>query len=189
MLSKTQRQQITEFAKRKYKNNDRFHGMKHIRNVVAYAMKLASIEKGDKEVCWIAAMLHDIAKYKHRKVDHGIVGAEETKAFLLRIGVGKKTIDGVYDAIYFHNKESRGGAIERQILWDADKLDGSLTFDSFRNRCCPSTKEEKGEKNFIKNAEKDYLFFKKRIHTREGRRIVKRNKPAILRYIEKRKTI
>ena len=152
MLSRKKRLQITEFAKLRYKDKDRFHRMKHIRKVAFWAMKLSAIEKSDREICWIAAMLHDIAKGEGG--DHAINGANEAKAFLLLMGIDKKTVDGVYDAIYFHNKDFKGGSIERRVLWDADKLD-VLTLDGFKNRLCPNSKEEKGEKNFVKNSEEE----------------------------------
>jgi hypothetical protein len=185
MLSEKKRLQIAAFAKLKTKGNNRFHRMRHIRAVAAWATKLSAIERSDRDVCWIAAMLHDITKSEEG--NHGTTGAKEARTFLLGIGVDKKIVDGVYDAIYFHNKEFSGGPIERQVLWDADKLD-LLTFDSFRDRLCPDVKEAKGAKDFIKNLENEYMFFKKRVHTKEGKRIVKREEPAIMEYIDKRKT-
>ena len=131
--------------------------MDHIRKVAFWAMKLSAIEKSDREICWIAAMLHDIAKGEEG--DHAINGAKEAKAFLLLIGIDKKTVDGVHDAIYFHNKDFRGGSIERRVLWDADKLD-ILTFDGFKSRLCPHSKEEKGKRILLKIRERSTYSLK-----------------------------
>jgi HD superfamily phosphodiesterase len=184
MLSDGQKRKIVKFAVQRYRDNDDFHRMKHIRRVVAAAAVLARMEGGNKDVCWAASMLHDIAK--HKKGNHGTIGAKEAKEFLLSIGVDRGIMDKVYDAIYFHNKGFADGPIERQIVWDADKMD-SMTLDGFKNRMLKGFEAESGIRMGMKRAEKEYLFFKRRFHTKEGKRIAKENRALIEEYLAKLK--
>jgi hypothetical protein len=137
----------------------------------------------------MAAMLHDVVKQvEDRKLDHGLLGAEEAKAFLLKIGVDEGAVAKVYNAIYFHNREFQGGLIERQILWDADKLD-VLLFSTFKSRMCPFCMWKSGGKGFVGMAERDYKFFGSRMRTKTGRAMVKKDAPKVRKYIAKLKLL
>lgn len=181
MITEEQKRKIVEFAKERYKSNDRYHRMKHIRTVVSRALWLARIENADEDVCWASAMLHDIAKAKEG--DHGNLGAEEAKAMLLGMGIDGNIADKVYDAIYFHNKRFYGGPIERQILWDADKW-GTLTLDGFKNRVVKYlAMKASSKKELAENVEKEYLIFKGHFHTKEGKRNDEENRAAVEAHI------
>ena len=181
MLSAKQKKEIIEFAETRYKSNDPYHTMKHIKHVVSYAVKLARIEKGNRDICWTAALLHDIMK--DEKGNHGTLGAKKARKFLLSIGVDKKIADRVWEVIHFHNKGFVGGTIERQIVWDADKLD-SFTLKNFKDRFIPSIMV-RPKKPTIKDVRREYKLFLGRFHTKTGRLLSKKEEPAINKYLEK----
>ncbi len=178
MLSAKQRREIVEFAEKRYKSNDPVHTMKHIRRVVRFAVKLARMEHGDRDVCWTAAMLHDIAK--DEKGDHGARGAKQARKFLIGIGVDKDAVERIREVMYYHNKGFVGGSIERQIVWDADKLD-AFTLSGVKNRLVPSIRM-RALKNTIKDARRQYLLYLGRFHTKTGKRLSKKESAAVNRY-------
>jgi HD superfamily phosphodiesterase len=184
VLSEAQKRKIARFAAQRYKDNDVFHRMKHIRNVVANAAMLVRKEGGDRDVCWAASMLHDIAK--HKRGDHGTIGAKEARDFLLGIGVDRATVDRIYDVIHFHNKGFVGGPIERQIVYDADKLD-SITLHGFRKRTLRYFKMESASRGLVRRVESEYLLLKKGIHTEEAKRLVNKDEAQIMRIFSKLK--
>lgn len=167
MISDFQKEGIIQFAKKETATNDQWHGMEHLEETARLAVWLAEEENGDKDVCWAAAMLHDICKSKAG--DHGTKGAEEARGFLLEIGFDNGFAEKVADAINYHNKEFKDGPIERQILWDADKLP-LMNPESFRKRMVPFWIYKLGETEGIKKSVYEYYFFKERFHTKTAKR-------------------
>jgi putative nucleotidyltransferase with HDIG domain len=171
-LSPAQKKKIISFAKKEAAKNDAYHDFSHLLLVAEKAVFLAKKEGADKEVCWASAMLHDICKC--RKGNHGTKGAEKAAKFLKSIGVGEPFIKKVHDCIYFHNKGFRGGPMERQALWDADKLFIIGPY-WFVRRHLKYQAMKKGEKEGIPFAIREYRFFEIRFHTKTAKKIVAEN--------------
>ena len=165
MLTDTQRQKITEFAKERVSANDSFHDIEHVMRAADATVLLSVAEHADQDICWAAAMLHDICK--REQGDHAEAGAKLAEKFLLGIGVDKEFSARVRDAIYFHNKDFDASApVERQVLWDSDKL-YIMTPDGFRKRMLPYWIMKKGSRKAgIETAVAEYYFYKARLHTK-----------------------
>jgi HD superfamily phosphodiesterase len=176
MLTEDQKRKITEFATTRAKANDRFHDIGHLMSTAVAACRLAEMEGASQDMCWAAAMLHDICK--NEQGDHGAKGAKEAEKFLLGIGVDAKSALTISDAIHYHNKEFQGGPIERQILWDADKLQ-AVTLEAFERRVLPLWQGRLGERDGLEQAGKDYRFYMDRFHTRSGRRLASEDAQAV----------
>jgi len=179
MLSSLQKKKITAFAKKRAKQNDSFHDFSHLEEVAKNAEELAKKEKADSEVCWVAAMLHDICK--SGKMDHGTAGAKDAAEFLSKLNLPKEFIEKTRDAIYFHNKAFQGGSIERRVLWDADKLT-IIGPTGFSQRLLPYWIMKKGKKKGTKTAIDEYLFFEPLFRTKSGRKIVGKHTKLMHRF-------
>lgn len=179
MLSDLQKEKITKFAEKCCSKNDFFHQMPHINETARLAVWLADVEKGDPDLCWTAAMLHDICRSKPG--DHGTEGSKEAAEFLLKLGLDKDFVKKVRDAIYVHNKDFKDGSIERKILWDADKFQ-SIGVAGFNKRLLPAGIARFGEKLGIKKAIEEYYFFEKIYRTETGRKESKKHEKEIREY-------
>jgi putative nucleotidyltransferase with HDIG domain len=166
MISDVQRSKIIQFAKKQVAENDPYHGMDHLKETARLALGLSKTEGGDPEVCWVSAMLHDI--HKGRAGDHGTEGAKEAKKFLLDIGMNGDFAEKVRDAIHYHNKGFSDGSVERQILWDADKLQ-LMNLEGFKKRMVPFWVYRLGKKEGIEKSIYEYYFYKKRFHTKTAK--------------------
>jgi len=172
MLSPIQKRKIEAFAKKCASSNDTFHDFSHLQNVAKNAVMLAKKEGADEEVCRVSALLHDICKSE--KGNHGTEGANKAGKFLKSIGAEDSFIEKVYDAIYFHNKGFRKGPLERQVLWDADKLQIIGPYWFFM-RHLRYTLMNEGEEKGVPHSISEYRFFEARFHTQSARKIVKEN--------------
>jgi uncharacterized protein len=171
-LSPALRKKILSFAKRQVAENDAYHDFSHLEKVAEKSVFLAKKEGADKEVCWASAILHDICKCK--KGNHGTQGAKKARKFLESLKLPEPFIEKVCDAIHFHNKGFRSGPIERQILWDADKL---LIIGPywFTQRHLKYYVMKNGPEKGIPLAVKEYHFFESRFHTKTAKKIVSEN--------------
>jgi len=93
----------------------------HIQLVRKFALQLAEIEGADKEVVEIAALLHDIGKYKGRK-EHNVRSYEMSKEFLKDVEIPKK--DLILKCILKHSTKysSEDNEIEVKVVQCADAL-------------------------------------------------------------------
>jgi len=167
MITDAQKKKITEFAEEQTADNDPYHRMEHLEETARLALELCKSEGADEDVCWAAAMLHDIRKGKSE--DHGKEGAEKAKEFLLETGFDEEFAEKVRDAIHFHNKGFDGGSLERQILWDADKLQ-LMDPEGFKKRMIPYWIMKLGEKDGIEKSIYEYYFYKERFHTKSAKK-------------------
>ncbi len=184
MLTERQIVQVLRFAELAYEANDKFHTIEHAKESARISLELAKAEGGNEDVCWVSAMLHDISRGLCEKngCDHGSEGAKYAKEFLVAAGgFDQQLVDGVYDSIYFHNKEFLEGPIERQIVWDADKLQ-SFTLDGFKSRLCTYWYERLGEK-WLAKVKSEYQFYYDRFHTKTAQLIIAKHRPSIEAYI------
>ncbi|MFA5888563.1 MAG: HD domain-containing protein [Candidatus Nanoarchaeia archaeon] len=179
MLSKEQKIKIRQFAEEKIKHNDSTHRMPHIKETIKWALHFANLENAGRDICWASAMLHDICKWEeeHGK-NHGITGAETAAEYLTKLKLDKAFIEKVKDAIYYHDKPFEGGSKERQILWDADKVQNELPA-GFKKRMIPYWEERADRKEAIRLAIDEYYFFYPLFHTESGKKEVAKNRKAM----------
>ncbi len=181
MLTDTQRQKIIEFAKERVSENDSFHDIEHVMRAADATVLLSVAEHADQDICWTAAMLHDICK--REQGDHAEAGAKLAEKFLLGIGMDKEFSARVRDAIHFHNKDFDSSApLEQQVLWDSDKL-YIATPDGFRKRLLPYWVMKKGRKEGIETAIYEYYFYKARFHTKTAVKEAARHSAEMERYL------
>jgi uncharacterized protein len=123
MVSRSQLNEIKEFAKKRSEDLDYNHDFEHIERTVKLAEILAKKEGANKDVCVVAAWLHDIEKAKNEEV-HGDIGARTAKLFLERLGFESDFIDKVCHAIECHDSASvhKAETIEAKVVFDSDKL-------------------------------------------------------------------
>ncbi len=123
MVSRSQLNEIKEFVRKRIEGLDYNHDIEHVERTVKFAEILADNERADKDVCVIAAWLHDIGKAKNEEV-HGDIGAMMAKPFLERLGFEVDFIEKVCHAIECHDSASvhKAKTIEAKVIFDADKL-------------------------------------------------------------------
>lgn len=107
------------------------HDLEHTFRVYNNCLRISENMKNvDLEVLKYASLLHDIARIEEDndntgKTDHALLGAEQAREILKKLGKNKDFIDKVSSAIRTHRY--RNGlipeTIEGKILYDADKLD------------------------------------------------------------------
>ncbi|MFA5412707.1 MAG: HD domain-containing protein [Candidatus Micrarchaeia archaeon] len=181
MLTREQREKITAFSKRCVEKNDPHHGFDHLEHVARTAVFFAEKEGADRDVCEVAALLHDICKAEPG--DHGTTGACKAREFLLSIGIKGAFADAVAEAIHFHDKENRNRSREGAVLWDSDKL-FILTPQGFLTRMLPFWINKLGIEEGIKKAVYEYHFYRERINTGSARKIVDKNADEMARIIK-----
>jgi HD superfamily phosphodiesterase len=182
MLSDSQKEKITKFVEKCIAKNDTFHQMPHINETARLAVWLAKIEKGDRDVCWTSAMLHNICR--SQPGDHGAEGSKKAAEFLLELGIDKEFVEKVKDAVFFHNKYFKDGSIERKILWDADKYQ-SIGVDNFNKRLLPAFIVYFGEKIGTQKAMDEYRLYEPIFRTETGRKEIKKHAKEINEYFAK----
>ncbi|MEE9323031.1 MAG: HD domain-containing protein [Candidatus Aenigmarchaeota archaeon] len=123
MVSRSQFNGIKEFARKRAESLDYNHDFEHIERTAKYAELLAKKEGADKDVCVVAAWLHDTGKAKNEEV-HGDIGARMAKPFLERLGFESGFIEKVCHAIECHDSASihKAKTIEAKVVFDSDKL-------------------------------------------------------------------
>ena len=101
------------------------HDVAHFLDVarLAYILKLERGFQVEKELIYVAALLHDIGKwqqYEH-KIPHEVASAEIAKDILKVCGFNEQERTCVITAIRGHRKGTEAGELA-EILYDADKL-------------------------------------------------------------------
>lgn len=107
------------------------HNMDHVMRVFNLCKLIADSEANvDRDVLFISALLHDIARVKESKdntgnVDHAVLGSEMAEEILKALNYDDKMIEKVKHCIVSHRFRSGHipKTIEAKILFDADKLD------------------------------------------------------------------
>lgn len=115
---------IERHAKSIADKRDSSHNFEHIKRAVRNAVYLAKKEKADVKICEAAALLHDIGQAKGLK-GHELRSGVMTRKFLKKIGVDKKIIEHIVDAVQYHNTSSihKARTKEAKIVFDADHLE------------------------------------------------------------------
>lgn len=169
ILSQEQRDKIISFAKEKHSSQDFDHTFWHIELTVRIAEYLAEREGANKEVCTVAAYLHDIAKNNSDK--HSKAGAEEARKLLAEIEAADSFADQVCYAISQHDNDLTKETIEAKVLWDADKLQSIGPLGFARIFGYRLVFEKQDVRYCVKEAKEYTEFFYKRFYTSTGHRI------------------
>lgn len=101
------------------------HDLQHALDVARVAY-IISLEKGfplSKEMIYVAALLHDIAKWKQyrEKVDHAPEGAVLAEKILEDIGIRGTEAEMILDAIRSHRRKGEKGTPLSEVLYAGDK--------------------------------------------------------------------
>lgn len=107
------------------------HDLEHTFRVYNNCLRISKdMENVDLDALKYAALLHDIARIEEDndnsgKTDHALLGAEQAREILTKLGKSKEFIDKVSSAIRTHRYRNnlKPETIEGKILYDADKLD------------------------------------------------------------------
>ena len=101
-------------------NHDYQH---HIRFVARDAERLAQAEGADPDICWTAAMLHELGLKGGRK-GHDERGPEVARDFLRSIGTPPDTVRSVVEVLRVHHNHAavRSASTEAQCVHDANEL-------------------------------------------------------------------
>lgn len=167
-----------EVRKRSESDNNKFGigALYHIEAVVKNAEILADKYKADKEICIIAAWLHDIASITDYKLyeEHHIHGVEIADEILKKFKYDKNKTELVKSCILNHRGSIKNQrlSIEEQIIADADAISH---FDSVPNLLYLAYKEKnmniEDGKNFVKHklersynklSDKSKIFYKQK---------------------------
>jgi len=122
---------IEQYAKESLKNDKSGHDYTHAKRVLRNALKISkSYPEVDKEVLIVACWLHDISYKRGVVKDHHLVGAKDSKKFLITLGFPEDKIAKVVRVIEDHVgntsesiKRDEKLQIESKIVRDADNLD------------------------------------------------------------------
>ncbi len=97
----------------------------HIIPVVDYAIKLSDICNADRNVCEVAALLHDIGRIRYGGKGHNMTGARDSVKMLSRMGFEKEFTEKVRHCIVSHRCEEgdeEPRTLEAKIISSADAM-------------------------------------------------------------------
>ena len=125
-MNAKQRHAIEDYAKEQMAKLG-LHGWPHVKRVQRLSIQLSKdMKRVDSEVVEIAALLHDVGKYRekgNKAVDHGGTSAAMAEEFLKSIKFDEKKVAAVCHAIRVHTHGEEPRSAEAKILHDADFLD------------------------------------------------------------------
>lgn len=153
--------------------------LRHVGAVRKYALWLARIYNADKFVVEVAALLHDVAA--DADATHAAEGARVSREFLSKFDVPDEIKENIAKAIETHSIGGKSGAIEQQILKDADGL-GFIEdyFKWFFENKKQSMPLEEARKQSIEKTES----MVDKIKTPEGVKLAKKLMPKALHYLQ-----
>jgi putative nucleotidyltransferase with HDIG domain len=101
------------------------HDLQHALDVarVAYIISMEKDLKVEKEIIYVTALLHDIAKWKQyqEKVDHALEGANLAEEILRDIGLEKSEAESILEAIRSHRIKGEKSSALSELLYAGDK--------------------------------------------------------------------
>ncbi len=101
------------------------HDTQHVMDVarVAYIISLENKYDLDKEIIYITALLHDIAKWKQysQKADHATEGAVLAREILEDLNIDKGDTEMILNAIAMHRKKEGHSTPLSKVLYEGDK--------------------------------------------------------------------
>lgn len=107
----------------------------HVQLVRLFALQLAEIEGVDPQIVEIAALLHDVGKYKGKE-EHHIWGYDLSKCFLETIDLPDRTKEVILEYVLKHRTRfsAEDNRIEVKVIQAADVL-GTLFNDAWQDHC------------------------------------------------------
>jgi len=148
----------------------------HTKEVRAIAKKLADLEKANKEIVDIAALLHDVSKSETVLLEHAAESAKMAEKFLEKLEYDEEFIKRVVECIITHSSPWAKNApmpksIEAKVLFDADMLQQLSPFGIVKHIL--KYKNEPFNK-IVKNSKDDLVKFAfELLLTKSGKRIGK----------------
>jgi putative nucleotidyltransferase with HDIG domain len=97
----------------------------HVLPVVNYAIKLSDICNADRNICEVAALLHDIGRIRYGSKDHNITGARDSEKILSHMGFEKEFVEKVKHCIISHrcnDGDEKPKTLEAKIISSADAM-------------------------------------------------------------------
>lgn len=94
----------------------------HLKPVIDYSKRLAKKYGADREVVWLSAILHDIARLDNLE-PHDEISSERVYDILLEEGFSKEIAEKVKETILTHRcKKYKPESLEQKILATADAI-------------------------------------------------------------------
>lgn len=118
---------IKNKIKSQFENQEGSHDWEHILRVYNLAVRIQSIEGGDKEIVELAALLHDISDHKYNGGDFD-AGWKVARQLVLDFGGTEELANNVSDVVQIVSFkgaliEDIETSLEGKIVRDADRLD------------------------------------------------------------------
>jgi len=123
-ISSKQIKKIKTKVKKIYqKNDDPFHNYNHALKTAELAQKIAQKEGADKNICYVAGLVHDLAP-KKRDHPHGEKSRIIANKLLNKVGLSKEIIKKIGEAIRYHDTKNihKIKTLEGKIIFESDKL-------------------------------------------------------------------
>ena len=174
-------QRARKFAEECLKGIDSAHGIKHAETTVNFAKLIAKKENANIEFCVIAALLHDIGRNKEGiwkkdtiEDNHGVDSAKKAESFLFSLGLSRKEVQEICEAISQHCFPNIQKNQIAKILWDSDKL--NMFWKEMKPEYIKYWKE-KGwtDKKINEQTKKEREFYFKTFYTEIAREIAEEN--------------
>jgi putative nucleotidyltransferase with HDIG domain len=94
----------------------------HIKPVIEYSKQMAEKYNADKEVVWLGAILHDVARLSDEE-PHDKIGSEKAYKLLIERGFSAATAEKVKEVVLRHRvKENPPQTLEQKIVASADAM-------------------------------------------------------------------
>jgi len=183
IISPKHMKRIENFAFEKAKKQDYNHDKEHVVRTARLAWFIAKKERANQEVCYVAALLHDVAKdIKH----HEAVGAQMASDFLKKSGFPDAFIEKVSHAIKYHGYKDihKARTPEAKIVFDADKLQMIGPYSFCRVLSDFLVKEKHNLKDAVRMTKKAQETRFNKLQTRTARQIMKKDHEFMKRFYE-----
>jgi uncharacterized protein len=98
----------------------------HTQRVAQFGKIIAEAEGADPELVVAACLLHDIAWFDvqgENSRDHGNIGADIARPFLVGLGYGPEQVDNICYSIASHVTVEKPVTLEANVVSDADNVD------------------------------------------------------------------
>lgn len=121
----SQRDSIESYVRENSKDALLTHDFSHFRRVAAGAewfVRLLGGDKEEKELAYIAGLLHDIVRPGTEKVDHAVASAEKSRDILKGFALEEEAIRMICQAIRDHRKPAIWESPLHQSVFLADKI-------------------------------------------------------------------
>ena len=172
-LTKTQRDEIYNFAYNHIKKLDQTHGIEHLKRTVKFACYLAKKENADQLVVRLGAVLHQLHD------------PEKVERFLKQIEVEENLIKQIIHCVYCSDRNNihEAKTIEAKVVYDADKLQVIGPFGIMREisycKAPPRNWSFRESLEYSRAAEEKYF---KTLQTKTARKMAKQSHEYLSRF-------